>query len=400
MSDVDALLAAFESGELVRPTPSTPNVVDLANSIVQLTGSDGVSPSANAVDIAELVGPSDHLVFIIADGLGMNVVRAMDGSGFLREHVATELITVFPSSTPVVLTSYATGVWPSEHGVPGWYVYLDEIDVVATIIYYARRSDEVDLGKLGLDAAEAFSCPSVLDRIEWDTLGFIPKEIAGTAYSNYFHGRTPQKGYDSLEKAVDALIARIDRAAGPTFTYLYTPSVDTVTHEHGTEHPAVSEAVTRLEREVERLRGELPPTARIVMSADHGLLDSSEAEVHALAPSDDLISYLAKEPWGTERAVCFQVQPERADIFGDAFRSRFGDSFFLIDAEEAESIGLLGDGSLSPATRRRLGTHLAVSRGSPALEYEYPRNKKNEHPTIGRHSGLSPEEMTVPLVIA
>ena len=75
---------------------------------------------------------------MIVDGLGLNVVDADHGADFLAASVVAELTTVFPSSTPTVLTSYATGQWPASHGVPSWYLYLDEIDSIATIIHYSR----------------------------------------------------------------------------------------------------------------------------------------------------------------------------------------------------------------------------------------------------------------------
>ena len=149
MSDVERLLAAFETGELVRPSPDRLNVVDLANALASIGGAPNVPCSPGVSAIVDLIGPADHVVVVMVDGLGLNVVDEEHGADFLAAHVAAELTTVFPSSTPTVLTSYATGLWPSSHGVPSWHLYLDEIDDIATIIHYTRRGDDKDLGASG-----------------------------------------------------------------------------------------------------------------------------------------------------------------------------------------------------------------------------------------------------------
>ena len=113
MSDRERLLAAFETGELVRPSPNSLNVVDLANALASIGGAPNVPHSPGVAAVVDLIGPVDHVVVVMVDGLGLNVVDAAHGADFLADHVAAELTTVFPSSTPTVLTSYATGLWPS-----------------------------------------------------------------------------------------------------------------------------------------------------------------------------------------------------------------------------------------------------------------------------------------------
>ena len=115
MSDVDALLSAFDAGELLMPSVDVPNIVDLGNAISRLAGVEGTQPTPNSHAIEDLIGPSKHLVLVAADGLGMNTVESMDRGAFIPRHVVQTLQTVFPSSTPVVFASLATGVWPSTH---------------------------------------------------------------------------------------------------------------------------------------------------------------------------------------------------------------------------------------------------------------------------------------------
>ena len=400
MSDFDALLASFRSGALLRPKEEVPNIVDLSNAIARFGGLNSSLTTRNSEDLSDLIGRPDHLVFVAADGLGMNTVRAMGDDAFIPAHVAGELQTVFPSSTPVVFTSFATGQWPSRHAVIGWNMYLWEIDCVATIIHFQRRSDEKQLGKLGLEAQQAFPLPSSVGDFVPDSLSLLPEGVFDTVYSVYTGGGRPQQGYKTMPAAVDVVLARVKAAKAPTFTYVYSPDVDYASHQYGVEHRNVLAAALALDREVERLVESLPTGSRVVLSADHGLLDAQESDVHQIGPADELVKYMVTEPWGDSRAVNFQVREGQEAGFQRLFRDCFGEHFFLLASEEVEELELYGPGGHGSQTRRRLGNFLAVSKGVAVLKYLAPTTKGEDVPGVSYHSGLTPSEMMVPMIIA
>ena len=258
MSDRERLLAAFESGELVRPSPDRLNVVDLANALASIGGASNVPHSPGVAAVVDLIGPVDHVVVVMVDGLGLNVVDADHGADFLAAHVAAELTTVFPSSTPTVLTSYATGLWPSGHGVPSWHLYLDEIDDIATIIHYTRRGDDKDLGSLGLTPEQAYPAPTTTARMAWPSFGIVPEEILETPYSTYSRGHSPGYGYKGLEDAAGAVLKRLGESRGPTFTHLYIPHVDAASHEYGIGHDVTKQAIAAVDGLLSQIAALLP----------------------------------------------------------------------------------------------------------------------------------------------
>ena len=399
MSDRERLLAAFDSGELLRPSPEVPNIVDLANALPVVADSD--APGSPAIDsIVDAIGSVEHMVFVIVDGLGMNVIDAEHGAAFLGDHVVAELMTVYPSTTPTVLTSYATGMWPGRHGVPNWDVYLDEIDAVATIIHYIRRSDKKDLASLGVTPEQAYPESSIVPGIAWPSLGMVPEEIGASPYSSYCRGYTPHYGYKSLEDAGTMLLGRLAQPEGGTFTQVYIPHVDAASHEFGIDHDTAKQAVAGVDAWLAQVAGLLPPNVAIVVTADHGLLNTPDEHVHEIEPDDELVEHLAHEPWGTGRAAMFQVREDRTREFETGFRQRLGDDFYLLETEDVLELGLMGPGPASQATRRRVGSHLAISRGTPVIDYKYPRDEEDEHRSVASHGGLTPDEMLVPLIVA
>ena len=402
MTDRQRLQSAFHSGRLVYPSPDRLNIVDLANSIATIGGAQGIPDSPGATTIADLVGPADHIVFVIVDGLGMNVVDSDHGANFLAAHIAIELLTVFPTSTPTALTSLATGRWPASHGVPSWFLYLDEIDAIATIIDYSRRGDDEDLGSLGLTPEQAYPVPSIAPTMPASKFSIVPEPIADTPFSSYCRGLSPVHGhwgYQGLEDAGEVVLKRLREASSPSFTNLYIPHVDSASHEYGIDHDMTRQAIAAVDSLLEHISSNLPSNATMVVSADHGLIDVADA-THEMHPDDYLLEYLEHEPWGTAPSVMLHVREYRATEFEKGFRERFGENFYLLATDDVLDMQLLGPDPVSPATRRRIGNYLALSAGGSAIDYNYPRTREHGPPKVAEHGGLTPDEMLVPLIIA
>jgi hypothetical protein len=137
----------------------------------------------------------------------------------------------------------------------------------------------------------------------------------------------------------------------------------------------------------------------VALTADHGLLDADEDQTHRIEPSEELLKCVVGEPWGDKRAVNFEVRPGSESRFERLFRERLGDSFYLITVDEAARLELYGPGELSPVARRRLGKYIALSTGPDILKYPFA-TKREEPRMVSHHSGLTSNEMLVPLVVA
>ena len=217
MSDMERLKALLESGSLLHPVSEAFSIVDFANALHSVTGVPDVPLDRNASTVKGLVGESEHLVLVLADGFGMNFVKALDGDAFIPNHLAAEMRTVFPSTTPIVLTTLATGLWPARHAVIGWFLRLREISAVATIISYIRTADRKPLSELGVCSQGAYPAPSRIGGTSMEALHIMPKQIVDSAYSKYWTGGVTQTGYDagSPQQAVQLAIDRITNGAQP-----------------------------------------------------------------------------------------------------------------------------------------------------------------------------------------
>ena len=400
MSDADRLEQEFRSGRLLRPSADILNLVDLANATAAVVGSGTRPLTSGAEKIAGMIGPADHLVLVAADGLGMALVDSLDADGFLRRHVTASLRTTFPSTTATAFTSLATGQWPNRHAALGWFTYIPDIDAVSTIIPFVRSADGAPLTDLGMTIDRALPIQSHAAAVDRPLLSLLPSAFADATFSGYVSGGRPRTGYDSPEEAAASIVSAVLTASGPTYTYLYVPNVDYAGHALGFSDARTLAAAAALERLLEGLADRLSGRARIVVTADHGGLDATGESVHMLRTSDPLVQLLHREPSGDSRAVYFHVREGAERDFEDMFRDRFGGRFFLLTTEEAEEKRLFGPGSLSDEVRLRLGTFVALSSGVDVILYDWPTRSKDDQPFVGYHSGLTPAEMLIPLIVA
>jgi Type I phosphodiesterase / nucleotide pyrophosphatase len=400
MSDVEGLLAAFSVGELARPSSAVPNIIDLSRALVWLAGAEDVEASAGSTALASMIGPSEHLVFVLVDGLGLNLLERLPANAFLSKHLATELRTVFPSTTAVAVTSLATSQWPNQHAVTGWWTHLPEVGASATILQFVKRSDQKSLRYHGLTLEQAFPAPSIMSKIARDTLALFPDKVGSSVYSTYFCGGKPRQSYRNLQEAVDITIKRVQSAGCPTYTYIYTSRIDDEAHRCGLGRPEVQAALFDMNRELERLAGGVGGRGRIVVSADHGFLDAGRPERHQIRWSDQVMSYLRFPPSGDARVMYLHMKEGAEFPIRQYFQRRFGERFLLITVDEAEELQLLGPGPISAEAKRRVGDLILISRGRDVIEYRPPGgNTGRIMSEASQHSGLTPAEMRVPLVV-
>jgi hypothetical protein len=392
MSDCERLLTWFDAGTLLRPDASVPNSVDLSRALARIGGVPLDAPSAGERAIGDAIGEADHVVFVLADGLGMNLVDSLPDGSLFRRSLVMELRAVFPSTTAAALTSLASGVWPAEHAVLSWWLHLPEAGVTATILPFVERWTRRPLGELGVDVGCAFPAPALMARYTRMAHTYMPQAIASTTYSRYWSADAATTPWTTLDDATAAISARIASAVGATYTYFYIPHVDATEHDHGPHAREVRNAVLSVEAAVARIAAELRGRARIVVSADHGVLETPQDARHVVATSEDLPE-LRFPRTGEPRVPFFHVRDGQHERFAARFRERFGASFALLTIDEADDLRLFGPTPMTDVARARVGDFIAVGDGPDVIALAVEERMR------GYHAGLSPDEMRIPLIV-
>lgn len=406
--DADELIAGLDEGlSGLLATPSEPNHMALGSALGRLCGADvqpqidDVSESAVA-QIARAIGESDHYVFVMLDGFGMNFVDTLPESSYVRQNIALEMSAVFPTSTGPNLVSIGTGSWPGTHGNIGWNVFMPSLGERITTLRWQRTSDGADLSTLGVGAGDLMCAPMIDFGTARAYTHITDASMAGLPWTS-ITGQEETVGYDyregGISAVVDAVRGVLGSATGPTFTYVYWHEVDHTAHEHGVTHPLTRRAVASANALVEVLAGEFGSTATVVATADHGHLDAGESSYEVIGLDDPLRELLVSAPAGEQRMMYFHTRYGQADRFAAEFQSRFGDRFMLMTGTDAIECGLLGPpNKLSDRVRDRVGDFVAVSRGRWALSF--PDDPEEPGIMASTHGGITDLETRVPLVVS
>ncbi len=397
MADLNRVLGWFDAGTLLRPDPLRPSTYSLSHALAAVGGA-AVDLDEPARRIAGAIGERDHVILVLADGLGMNLVESLPESSFMRRHLAFEMRSVFPSSTAPALTSLASGQWPAEHGLLGWFVYLPELDLHTISLPFRQRFSGRPLADLDVSGADLFAWPALLSGYEREARLLMPRNIAHSIYTGAIAGGVTVDSYKSLDQAVMRLLTRLDgQRDSKTYTYFYYPHIDTAAHAYGPSAPEVRQAVDLLDAALARLHEGLDGRARIVLSSDHGGIDVAASQKWLLDPDEHLATLLKTPPTCEPRAPIFHVLPGAEEEFADAFRVQYGKHFALLTADEVIQLGLLGPVPPSETCRSRLGDFMALSEGRDVLIYGADTGMTQ---MIGFHGGLLPDEVRIPLIVA
>ncbi|MBT3942957.1 MAG: PglZ domain-containing protein [Chloroflexi bacterium] len=402
MSNVDRLIAEFEVGTLLRPSINTPNSVDLSRAVARLSGySRAESPTGSETEIADLIGPAEHIVFVVADGLGMSILETLPEDAFLRRSLALELQSVFPSTTSAALTTLATGEWPVNHSVIGWWTHFAEIPGPATVLPFINRVTGASLIDQGIDAEAVFPVPSQISGFDRGAIGILPGNLVRSVYSGYSLGKAIRRGYGSIAEGVDNTLARLEAASGPSYTYLYFPQVDSAAHMSGVGSGATHAALEDVNRSLERLARDMPDGTKLVVTADHGHLDASPREPMLIREDDEIGGMLRYPPAGDARVNYYHVREDAIGRFAETYRECMPSNVLLLTPDEIQDLQLLGPGEIPALTRTRMGDYISICIDSAVFAWAAA---ESDGPDMSRlvshHSGMTPDEVRIPLIVA
>ncbi|USZ76629.1 alkaline phosphatase family protein [Halorussus vallis] len=317
----------------------------------------------------------------------------------------TPLTSIYPSETAAAITTMHTGRQPVEHGNLGWFQHLGGPDdgVVVQTLPFTTLDDE--------PVGEAFGDASPERIFEGDTLYrrlaasgvdphvVHPAAIEGGAYSNRSLRGATTTPYENVAEMALRVRQTLEAADDPTYVYGYVPHLDAAGHAHGNDSPEyraqIGMVADCLRRElVERLDPETARETLLIVTADHGQVDTSPEEnvdLGELGVEEFLARDADGEPIravGGPRNLQFHTRPGETAALAERLAEAAPVRTF--DAETLRDRGLFGDREPSATFERRRPDLVAVpERGM--LWYD---DGHFEH--VGMHGGLHPTEMLVP----
>jgi predicted AlkP superfamily pyrophosphatase or phosphodiesterase len=386
MADPSFILPDYGGGSLV----------NLMSSIATALGSSSPYPPL-AMLPAEALAHARHLVLLVVDGLGHDFLCGRDGA--LRRHLRGPLTSVFPSTTASAIPTFLTGLAPQQHGLTGWNMYFREIGAVVAPLPFRVRTGRHTLREAGVTPAQLFGLVPLFDRLPLPSHVVSPRQIIHSDFNVALSGRAKRHGYETLDEMF-ALIAGLLRIETPrSYVHAYWPQLDSLAHEFGSRSAPVAEAFAALDAAFTKLLDVAHASgSRIIVTADHGFIDTSPEETIDLDDHPGLRETLLLPLCGEPRAAYAYVRSGREAKFEDYVRGQLADRIDLIRSTDVLRQGWLGPGAAHAALQDRLGDFVLLPRGRAILRDWLQGEERHTH--VGVHGGVSAAEMIVPLVVA
>lgn len=393
---VKKLESWFDQEIIVPPTGCS--AVHLYRALASLCGYSGFKDDRHTNKLKHRIGKHKHYLFVLIDGLGTNHIGILPKNGFLEKQLAGEMKSVFPSTTATALTSFASCLWPSDHGIVGWNTHLPDRGITILPLKASERISRSPVRRYGFSLSSIINAESVFPKLATDNRLFIHKKLRSGEFAKWAHPAMPRSGYENLNQVVKRLVAASKKNIDPSFTYLYIDDLDSMSHKNGWDSGRVNSLVEKIDGILKNLREQLPSDTRMVVSSDHGHINIPENRHRILKSDNRLFDYLQVPPSGESRMPIFHVIEGKEQEFLDEFESQYGEAFLLLTPDDVEQSRLLGPGPLSPITRERLGSWIGITAEADAIEFVPAGRKSNGN--SGMHGGLSEHEMRIPLFLA
>lgn len=372
-------------------------IVNLTSSLIQALGGEPSPhyPPAACLEPGALED-ADNIILVVIDGLGYEYLMRRDPGGFLCRHLKAGLTSVFPSTTATAITTFLTGAAPQQHGLTGWFMYFKEIGGVAAVLPFTWRGG-ASLRRSGIEAGTLFDRPPIFDRIAAPSYLVIPKHIAGSDFNLAHSGAARVIPYGSLSQFVRAVVNATGSGGGRRFIYAYWPGLDAMSHEHGTDSQCVAVHFTQLETALARLAHHLKGArSALVITADHGMIDSGPGQVIEVADHPPLAQSLLLPLCGERRAAYCYVHPHLAGQFEAYVRTELSAYADLVKSSDLLARGFFGLGPPHPGMDERIGHYTLLMKNGYVIKDWVAGERR--HVQYGVHGGLSGEEMKVPLI--
>ncbi|WP_366179785.1 alkaline phosphatase family protein [Actinomyces timonensis] len=428
----------------VRPTAaSVPNLREvlgaaaLASGLSLVDGPDGALTRAQAENAAERWGlmtaggaaSASPTVVVLVDGLGLGQLRERRGHapvlrGLLADSEAAaragqgpgpDAVTCRPSTTAAALTALGTGAPPGMTGMVGYSVrnpllppasaedVPDGSDLLSLISWEGRCPDprawqdvptifeRLERGPGGPRRADGQSAPLAV------SIG--PARFAGSGLTLAGLRGAQHRGADRMEDR-PALAARA-LAQGVALVYLYVGELDHAGHVHGWRSQEWLAQLERLDALMAELRRRVPRGTRIVLTADHGMVDTDDEHRLLVTDSPRLmrdIACVAGEPRFTHLYVGGRdgaERSERASAVAERWREELGERALWVGTRDEAGEHL---GPLSERARGVTGDVLVAAAGTwVVLDPRVHADAVLGMP--GVHGSFTDAETRVPLLI-
>lgn len=360
---------------------------DVVPAVARALGVDASVAGAAPTQLV-LPGAAAYVVFLI-DGLGSELLRRYGHvAPFLSSLVEGSAVGTagVPSTTATSLTSFGTGLVPGAHGLIGFTARIPGTDRLINHLTWDKQVDPLDWQPHPTAFARLTAAGvhvSVVNKREFGGSGLTVAAHRGATYI----------GADRVGERIAAMVDAATYA--PSLTYVYDSDLDWTGHKFGVASTQWLQQLAMVDAEAEQMRDALPHSVRLLVVADHGMVDSevlSRVDVDEVLDLRDGVALLG----GEARFRHLYCSSGSVDDVLATWREVLGDKALVLTRDDAVARGWFGE--VSPGVLPRVGDVMVACRGDAAIvsTADFPYEKS----LVGMHGSLTPAEMLIPILVS
>jgi hypothetical protein len=390
------------------------SILNILPSVAALLGVDGFQhPGLEPKILSPLQREPQNIILILMDALAYhrleNWLAEEKDLGWHQlndQGVLTPLTSICPSTTSAAITSYWTDSAAVQHGIMGYEMWLKEYGITANMIEHKPiqyRSGGGGLALAGFDPLSFLPVSSIASRFidnDIEVHAFQHFAIINSGLSQMFMGEAVRH---PIATAADMWIGIRELLESDTssrkYIWAYWGQLDGTSHLHGPDSERARADFLNFSRAFDAyFTHKLDPTLKkntlVILTADHGQIGTDPgADQYDLRNHPQFTEALHLLPTGENRLAYLHVKPGKLEVVKDYIESAWPGQFGVFETEEALRADLFGPGKKHPAVYDRLGDLIVAAKGD-AFWWWAPK----PNPLIGRHGGLSAQEMLVPFL--
>lgn len=398
--------------DAIHPAYEGLSILNLPSSISAWLGAGPLGHTPVQIPVLDqLADGIDQVVLVLVDAVSLQRCQKWLASSANTLEVAllgglmSTLTSVVPSTTSAALTTLWTGRSPAEHSILGYEIFLREYGMISNMITHAPA---VLGGRAGLLYEAGFSPEEFLPvstigphlaQAGIESHAFLHQAISGSGLSRmHYSGVTRHtfRGFADLWLNVRRLVNRT--LDSRRYVWVYYGGVDWISHLMGpdTEDAEItfkSFTDVLVEQFLNEIDPQIGKRTLFIMVADHGQLHTRKDPHYDLHNHPNLTRRLQMVPTGENRLAYLYPKSGQIEAIEEYLQRTWPGGFTSIPSSHALHSGLFGPGSPGPQSLDRLGERVLITHGEAYLWWA-----DKENPLLGRHGGVSREEMLVPLL--
>ena len=367
----------------VEPSYGSRSLGDILPAVATALGAD-----VGFHETSLVLPPAKRYVIFLVDGLGHRLIESHAGHApYLHALLAEPGVAGVPSTTATSLTSLGTALSPGQHGLVGFTSRIPGTEKLLNALFWDKQV---------VDPLEWQPNPSAFARLR--SVGVSATVVSKHEFMDSGLTLSGFRGADFIEgdKIGERIAAAVTASSeSPSVTYVYDGDLDWTGHRYGVDSAQWRAQLSAVDASVEQLRESLDPGVRLLVVADHGMIDCPEAARIDIDEHPELRSGV-QLIGGEARFRHLYCSGRAVDDVLATWRELLGDRAEVLARDEAIERGWFG--GVVPQVRPRLGDVVVAARGRTALismtDFPY------ENMLVGFHGSLTPVEMEIPILIS